>query len=107
MGDPNLDKLVLELRRGVITLAVLSQLNNEQYGYSLIQLLSEEGLKVEQGTLYPLLRRLEDQGLLESDWRIEESRPRRYYRISAQGKVLLPALRAEWQALVQAMERML
>jgi PadR family transcriptional regulator PadR len=94
MGDPNLDKLVLELRRGVITLAVLSQLNDEQYGYSLIQLLSEEG-------------RLEDQGLLESDWRIEESRPRRYYRISAQGKVLLPALRAEWQALVQAMERML
>ncbi|MFN2149970.1 MAG: PadR family transcriptional regulator [Anaerolineales bacterium] len=107
MGDPNLDKLVLELRRGVITLAVLSQLNDEQYGYSLIQLLSEEGLQVEQGTLYPLLRRLEDQGLLESDWRIEESRPRRYYRISAQGKVLLPALRAEWQALVQAMERML
>lgn len=107
MSDPNIDKLVLELRRGVIALAVLSQLESEQYGYSLIQLLSEKGLQVEQGTLYPLLRRLEDQGLLESDWRLEESRPRRYYRISQHGKELLPALQAEWQALVQAMERML
>ena len=107
MSDPLLEKLALELRRGVITLAVLSQLEDEQYGYSLIQLLSEKGLQVEQGTLYPLLRRLEDQGLLESDWRVEESRPRRYYRISPQGRELTPALQAEWHALVQAMERML
>lgn len=107
MSEPNLDKLTLELRRGVITLAVLSQLDEEQYGYSLIQRLSELGLQVEQGTLYPLLRRLEDQGLLQSDWRVEESRPRRYYRISPVGEELLPLLKAEWDALVQAMERML
>ena len=105
MMDPNLEKAVLELRRGVITLAVLSQLDEEQYGYSLIQHLSDLGLEVEQGTLYPLLRRLEDQGLLESTWNVEGSRPRRYYIISPQGKELRPALLAEWQALVQAMER--
>lgn len=107
MDNPNLDKLTLELRRGVITLAVLSQLDEEQYGYSLIQRLGVLGLKVEQGTLYPLLRRLEDQGLLQSNWRVEESRPRRYYYISPAGKNLLPALKMEWDALLQAMERML
>ena len=107
MDDPNLEKLILELRRGIITLAVLSQLDEEQYGYSLIQLLAEKGLQVEQGTLYPLLRRLESQGLLESTWNVEGSRPRRYYRISTQGQELLPTLRAEWEAMVQAMERML
>jgi PadR family transcriptional regulator PadR len=105
MSDPNLDKAVLELRRGVVILAVLSQVDEEQYGYSLIQRLADLGLDVEQGTLYPLLRRLEEQGLLESTWRVEESRPRRYYVISLQGKELLPALKSEWDALVQAMER--
>ncbi len=107
MSEPNLEKLTLELRRGVISLAVLSQLHQEQYGYSLIQRLSSLGLHVEQGTLYPLLRRLEDQGLLQSDWRVEESRPRRYYRISPVGERLLPALKAEFDDLVRAMERML
>jgi PadR family transcriptional regulator PadR len=107
MSGPDLEKLTLELRRGVITLAVLGQLDEEQYGYSLIQLLAEKGLLVEQGTLYPLLRRLESQGLLESTWNVEGSRPRRYYRISPQGQELLPALKAEWEALVEAMERML
>lgn len=105
MTDPNLDKLNLELRRGVITLAVLCQLDQEQYGYSLIKRLEELGLVVEQGTLYPLLRRLEDQGLLESDWRVEGSRPRRYYRISSQGRQLLPTLKGEWLSLVNIMER--
>jgi DNA-binding PadR family transcriptional regulator len=105
MTDPNLDKLNLELRRGVITLAVLSQLDEEQYGYSLIKRLSGLGLEVEQGTLYPLLRRLADQGLLESDWRVEGSRPRRYYWISPQGRKLLPTLKREWQSLVNVMER--
>jgi PadR family transcriptional regulator PadR len=105
MTDPNLDKLNLELRRGVITLAVLSQLDCEQYGYSLIKRLADLGLDVEQGTLYPLLRRLADQGLLENDWRVEGSRPRRYYWISEQGKQLLPTLKLEWDSLVNAMER--
>ncbi len=107
MSDSAFEKLILELRRGVISSAVLSQLDEEQYGYSLIQLLAQQGLKVEQGTLYPLLRRLEAQGLLQSEWRVDGSRPRRYYQISAQGKELLPKLKTEWLALVAAMERMI
>ena len=101
------ENVILELRRGVIVLAVLSSLDQEQYGYSLMKLLSERGLEVEQGTLYPLLRRLEGQGLLESSWRIEEGRPRRYYVISSQGRRSLPQLKAEWQAIVKTMSRVL
>ena len=101
------ENVILELRRGVIVLAVLSLLEQEQYGYSLMKLLSERGLEVEQGTLYPLLRRLEGQGLLESNWRIEEGRPRRYYVISPQGRRSLPQLKAEWQAIVKTMSRVL
>jgi PadR family transcriptional regulator PadR len=96
-----------ELRRGMIVLAVLSQLNEEQYGYSLLKLLSEQGLELDQGTLYPLLRRLESQGLLSSDWNTEGSRPRRYYVISPEGQELLPRLKEEWNKIVSMMERML
>ena len=103
----SLDNVVLELRRGVIVLAVLSQLNGEQYGYSLLKLLSDQGLEVDQGTLYPLLRRLETQGLLESVWKLEEARPRRYYVISTEGKKLLPKLKKEWAGIVSTMEKML
>ncbi|MFO7585575.1 MAG: PadR family transcriptional regulator [Anaerolineales bacterium] len=98
---------VLELRRGVIVLAVLSQLNQEQYGYSLLKLLSEQGLELDQGTLYPLLRRLESQGLLESVWKLEEARPRRYYITSKAGKEILPQLKQEWAGIVAMMDRML
>ena len=101
------ENLTLELRRGVITLAILRLLDTEQYGYSLIKKLSDQGLDVEQGTLYPLLRRLETQGLLQSSWRLEDARPRRYYVTSLAGKSLLPELKSEWQALVNAMERIL
>ena len=96
-----IDNLVQELHRGVVVLAVLSQLQDEQYGYSVMKILAERGLEVDQGTLYPLLRRLEAQGLLESRWRIEEARPRRYYAISAQGIELLPVLKAEWLKIVR------
>lgn len=99
--------LIQELRRGVITLAVLSDLKEEQYGYSLIKNLSDQGFEIDQGTLYPLLRRLEEKGLLESIWRVEESRPRRYYRISPQGAGLLPDLVAEWTQIVNSMEMIL
>jgi DNA-binding PadR family transcriptional regulator len=105
MTDPYLDKLNLELRRGVITLAVLCQLKTEQYGYSLISQLQELGLQIDQGTLYPLLRRLADEGLLESDWRLEDPRPRRYYWISSRGENLLPQLKKEWNNLVKVMKR--
>jgi len=102
-----LENVVLELRRGVIVLAVLSQLGSEQYGYSLLRRLADLGLEVDQGTLYPLLRRLETQGLLQSVWKLEEARPRRYYVISAEGKKVLPRLKKEWQAIVATMEQIL
>ncbi len=94
-----LTSLVLEMRRGAIILAVMSRLNEPQYGYSLVQLLSEKGLDVDPGTLYPLLRRLEKQGLLESSWDTSESRPRKYYRVSLQGKELYKRLLEEWKNL--------
>jgi PadR family transcriptional regulator PadR len=102
-----LENVTLELRRGVIVLAVLSQLGQEQYGYSLLKALADQGLEVDQGTLYPLLRRLEAQGLLKSDWRIEDARPRRYYVISAEGRKLLPKLKEEWADITAMMEKML
>lgn len=105
--DQLVDNLVQELRRGVITLAVLGQLQEEQYGYSAMKLLGEKGLDIDQGTLYPLLRRLESQGLLESRWRIEDARPRRYYIISDRGRMVLPRLREEWAKIIRTMEPLL
>lgn len=107
MTNELLENTTLELRRGLIALAVLSQLEEEQYGYSLLKLLSERGLDVDQGTLYPLLRRLETQGLLQSVWKLEEARPRRYYVISPEGRQLLPQLKAEWESIVAMMGNML
>jgi len=87
---------------------VLSQLSHEQYGYSLLKGLSDQGMEIDQSTLYPLLRRLEAQGLLQSDWRIvDDARPRRYYVISAQGQAVLAQLKSEWSALVGTMQKML
>jgi PadR family transcriptional regulator, regulatory protein PadR len=102
-----IENMLLELRRGVVMLAVLSQLEGEQYGYSLMKLLKDQDLEIDQGTLYPLLRRLETQGLLESRWRLEDARPRRYYIISAQGRQILPRLKSEWNTLVARMGRLL
>lgn len=103
----HIDKLRLELRRGVVVLAVLSQLETARYGYSLIQRLVDQGIEIEEGTLYPLLRRLEKQGLLESEWEVGESRPRKYYRISQTGCEVLAALSAEWFQTVDVMQRIL
>jgi DNA-binding PadR family transcriptional regulator len=100
-------KLETELRRGVLVLAVLSQLRTPQYGYSLRQALAEQGMPIEEGTLYPLLRRLEDQDLLASDWRIENGPPRRYYKLSKKGARLYEELTANWRALVTTMDRLL
>jgi len=105
--NETIDNTILELRRGVISLAVLSQLNEEQYGYSLMKALSDKGLDVDQGTLYPLLRRLEVQGLLRSVWRVEGDRPRRYYVISDEGRQTLPRLKEEWSSIVATMDKML
>lgn len=100
-------KLTQELRRGILVLAALSQLKEEKYGYALINSLAEKGLDIEQGTLYPLLRRLESQGLLESEWNTEGSRPRRYYVISAEGINTLQNLTAEWREITTVMEKLL
>jgi len=93
-------KLELELRRGAIVLATLSQLKSAQYGYSLRQALAARGMEIEEGTLYPLLRRLETQGLLESEWRVEDvGPPRRYYVLSGEGRKTYRKLVAAWRAL--------
>ena len=100
-------KLELELRRGALVLAVLTQLRQVQYGYSLRQALAERGMPIEEGTLYPLLRRLEGQGLLASEWKIENGPPRRYYRLNDAGEALLAELTATWNALVGTMAGLL
>lgn len=92
-------KLQMEMRRGALVLAVLSQLDEPQYGYSLKKRLIEQGLEIDEGTLYPLLRRLEEQGLLQSDWQIQESRPRRYYQINTAGMEIRSVLAADWAKL--------
>ena len=105
--DEQFDNLRLELRRGVVVLAVLSQMDTARYGYNLIQRLAERGLDVEEGTLYPLLRRLEKQGLLESEWETGEARPRKYYRISPLGRKVLEALTAEWLHTIEVVHLIL
>lgn len=110
MVEPNSNptaKLELELRRGALVLAVLSQLREVQYGYSLRQALALRGMPIEEGTLYPLLRRLEGQGLLASEWRIEDGPPRRYYGLNDAGEALLVELTATWNALVGTMAGLL
>ena len=102
-----LESLVLELRRGALVLAVLSQLDGDEYGYSLKRSLGESGLDIDEGTLYPLLRRLETQGLLVSEWLIAEGRPRRYYRISPEGIKVRAALVQEWTSLARVMKGLL
>ena len=97
--------MIVELRRGTQILAVLSSLSKTQYGYSLLQTLESKNISIEAGTLYPLLRRLESQGVLTSEWDTSESRPRKYYQLSSDGLALLEILKNEWnkiQAEVQA-----
>ena len=96
-----LGSLTTELRRGTLTLAVLSQLRTPQYGYSLVQRLEKNGIKIDQSTLYPLLRRLEKQELVTSTWETMESRPRRYYVLSAFGVGIFEQLKAEWEKTSQ------
>lgn len=90
-------KLKLELRRGVLILAVLAELRSEHYGYSLRKNLSAKGLEIDEGTLYPLVRRLEKQELLVSEWRIENNRKKRYYHLSKIGEQVLESLTKDWQ----------
>jgi PadR family transcriptional regulator, regulatory protein PadR len=101
------ENLRLELRRGSLVLAVLAALREEQYGYTLRKTLGEQGMAIDEGTLYPLLRRLESQGLLLSQWREEEKRNKRFYRLSADGKAILKQLLGEWQSINSSLNGML
>ncbi len=99
MSSAQFDSLRLELRRGCLVLAVLAQLRAEHYGYTLKKELNDRGMDIDEGTLYPLLRRLETQGLLVSEWREEDKRNKRFYRLSDDGARVLEDLLAEWQQL--------
>ena len=105
--ESTFENLRLELRRGCLTLAVLSQLRQEHYGYTLRKHLADGGLVIDESTLYPLLRRLEAQGLLSSEWREEDKRNKRFYRLSKDGEALLTQLLQEWQTINAAISGML
>jgi len=107
MDDLLVQNLSAELRRGTQILAVLSMLDKMQYGYSLLQDLTNRKVNIEAGTLYPLLRRLETQGLLRSEWDTSESRPRKYYILNDEGKIVLKLLKKEWAAINQEMSELL
>jgi PadR family transcriptional regulator PadR len=106
-NDELFEQLRLELRRGCLIMAVLGQLRTEQYGYTLRQALAGLGLAIDEGTLYPLLRRLESQGLLVSQWREEDKRNKRFYHLSPDGKKILKQLLAEWQSINKSLNQIL
>jgi PadR family transcriptional regulator PadR len=101
------ETLRLELRRGCLVVAVLAQLRAEHYGYTLRKALAVRGLDIDEGTLYPLLRRLESQGLLVSEWREEDKRNKRFYKLSVEGKRVLKELLGEWEGLNDALHTIL
>jgi len=101
------ESLRLELRRGCLIVAVLAQLREEHYGYTLRKALADEGLAIEESTLYPLLRRLETQGLLKSEWREEDKRNKRFYRLSPEGEAILAQLLAEWNGINESLHKIL
>ncbi len=102
-----LDGLLLELRRGTIVLSVLSQMKEPRYGYALVQGLEEKGVPIDPNTLYPLLRRLEKQGLLQSEWETSGSKPRKYYRRTELGNQIFNELRIQWEHMAAGMKQLL
>jgi PadR family transcriptional regulator, regulatory protein PadR len=105
MNSDLFENLRLELRRGSLIIAVLAQLRQEHYGYALRKALADRGMEIEESTLYPLLRRLESQGLLESEWREEDKRNKRFYRLSKEGAHILEQLIEEWQNMNSSLKR--
>ncbi len=101
------ESMRLELRRGSLVLAVLACLRTERYGYTLRQALAADGLEMEESTLYPLLRRLESQGLLLSEWREEEKRKKRFYVLSPMGTAMLERLADEWRGINASLDKIL
>ena len=99
------ENLRMELRRGSLIIAVLAQLRKEHYGYALRKALADQGMEIEESTLYPLLRRLETQGLVESEWREEDKRNKRFYLLSKDGARILRQLLEEWNGLNSSLKR--
>ena len=106
-AEDQFEKLRVELRRGSLVLAVLGALREERYGYTLRQTLDDAGLPIDEGALYPLLRRLEAQGLLVSEWREEEKRKKRFYRLSGAGEAMLARLLDEWRRISASLEKII
>jgi DNA-binding PadR family transcriptional regulator len=96
LADSFHERAVVELRRGVLQVALLALLQRRTYGYDLLRTLSDRGLPAEEGTLYPVLRRLEGEHLLTSTWDTSGARPRKYYESTAEGRAALRSLAAEW-----------
>jgi PadR family transcriptional regulator, regulatory protein PadR len=107
MNEELFENLRLELRRGCLVVAVLAALRTERYGYTLRKELAERGMAIDEGTLYPLLRRLESQGLLASEWREEDKRNKRFYKLSPEGKQILKQLLTEWQSIDSSLDGIL
>lgn len=101
------EKIGAELRRGLIQVAAMSLLQKRLYGYQLVKVLASFGLETEEGTLYPLLRRLESQGLLHSEWDTAGVRPRKYYVLSAEGFEALPRLESAWREVAHSVSSIL
>ncbi len=102
-----LQNFSLELRRGTLVLSILSQLKEPKYGYQLLASFFEKGMELDQGTIYPMLRRLEQQGILESNWSVEQPRPRKYYHLTTKGSEILEWLIKEWEKQTEVMKRLL
>ena len=107
IGPEIIETLRLELRRGTLILAVLGALRTEKYGYTLRSDLAEQGVEIDEGALYPMLRRLESQGLLTSEWREDAKRQKRFYRLSDDGAQALDQLAGEWRAMNQSLDLIL
>jgi len=105
--DSLFDNLRLELRRGSLVIAVLAALRTERYGYTLRKTLADIGIDIDEGTLYPLLRRLETQGLLASEWREAENRNKRFYHLSPEGKSMLKQLLDEWKRINASLDEII
>ena len=99
--------LILELRRGTLILLVLSQLRQPMYGYSLVKKLNDHGIPMDANTLYPLMRRLEGQGLLSSQWDTGEAKPRKYYRITPDGLMVLEKTKEYWKTFSTNVDELL
>lgn len=105
--DETVSGLVLELRRGTLILLVLSQLRQPMYGYSLVKKLNDNQIPIDANTLYPLMRRLESQGLLKSQWDTGESKPRKYYQITKEGTAVLEKTKEYWKIFSTNVDKLL